>query len=478
MSRLEQEPIKVVSLDYDGCFREAFDGDAHESQAKAFFANALKGAQSLYIGTARQGRLAEYGHAWNHKPSYANYESFAQGNDVSLVPLLLEDVWQEKPEGTYFEEAKKAVRETSDIQALYQSTKKIKEPPCFPHKIGIAYLQMQHAAQNAQGASVAFHFYDDRGDFLVDMLAFFKRHRELMPSNVTLSCHHVDIKNNNCTGFSKNEGRAFGDVSSYTSDPLSGQGNVLSEEHLFDSFKKALDALDSFQGLHRIELKWDDNPIQLNEDAPREAHFATVLASCYPQSSLDVVASTEVTPVENNDANNEEKLGDSAENLNEQSGEEKESVDSVVPSVVKRNGTEYSLVTVSDNQAELIPHPSFSLMDESRKQWLLDPRTTNGLAVGVAAGVGVFGLASATTSMVLVNAFASAGAAASFANVLAANPIAIGLAAFAVVGAVLASVMGGLLAQSRQVSTQSMLRQSAHERNGNDREVEPQHLDL
>jgi|GEM_PF-2008917 len=456
MSKLEHESVKVVSLDYDGCFGKAFDAYRHQNEAKGFFASALEGAKSLYIGTARQSRDTEYGHAINGRPSFANYERFAKECDVSLVRLLLEDVWQGQPEGTYFEEAKETVSDTTDMEALCQSTVAIKDPPNFPHKIGIAYLQMQHAAQQAEGASVEFHFYDDAGPYLKDMLAFFKRHPKLMPRNVSLRCHHVALRGWNDSGFIKNK-EAFGEVTCYTSDPLQGQGIVLSEETLPIAFKATLEALAISKAERRIQIRFAGAGIDDDTDAPRETLFAETLLKHYPKNSTEAVASSETFSGAGKEVNKTEELVDRAP-------------DAKTP--VGNSDTGNSMSTVSSRQPEsekvavlanvrAVNKPLLPSKGDSHREWLLSPKTRCGLVAGIVVGGGVFGVASAVLSVVLVNAFASAGAAASLANVLAANPVAIGLAAFALVGAVLASVMGGFLGQSRQVSKQSMLCQSS-----------------
>ncbi|OGT36714.1 MAG: hypothetical protein A3F12_00325 [Gammaproteobacteria bacterium RIFCSPHIGHO2_12_FULL_38_14] len=132
--------------------------------------------------------------------------------EISHDPFLMADIWlPDKQPGDHFREIKRdhsvsaegfrnRAKTTDKVEGKLEVARSaVTAIPYDNTKLSILYAQMHKIASENPDADIEFNFYDDKnaGDpaansvgILQELKAFFNKHPDLIPHNVTLNLHH------------------------------------------------------------------------------------------------------------------------------------------------------------------------------------------------------------------------------------------------------------------------------------------------
>lgn len=200
---------RVCSFDLDGClfhnkypcsYSETLHSNAVIEINRALFNAILSDAKEdlLYvmIGSARQTHEMDRSNTLrNHTESgFQAITKVAQHLNAKIHPLLLADVYRERPVGGTFQRALDHKYDGSD-HGRFEFDES---------KITILYAQMHDFANLIGSEKVSFDFYDDRypggcspffsvkKDILKHLGVYYTRYPEMIPSQITLRLFHYE----------------------------------------------------------------------------------------------------------------------------------------------------------------------------------------------------------------------------------------------------------------------------------------------
>lgn len=200
--------IRVVSLDFDGCFFHEAYIKALESMARsnqlplnapkkenpAFtqlrvntavefnhpFLSSIKSDNSnytqsiLFIGSNRQSESIDFVNRPKKGSCFPVIKKIATVLNFDLDSSLMADIYGDLPFGTSYERAMNP-EETNHADWVFDET-----------KATILYAQMHKISMEYPNEEIIFEFYDDRLDILTALKDFYNEYPELFPENVTL----------------------------------------------------------------------------------------------------------------------------------------------------------------------------------------------------------------------------------------------------------------------------------------------------
>lgn len=185
-------PIFALSFDFDNCLSHcAHQGTPIESIVSVnqkFFDNltnrlATKTIEKQYtlIGSNRQSRQIDALNARSNGNGSC-FESIKYVNDylgATFISLLMADIDKRLEIGCSFNRAIDPGYTGSHAEWMFDDS-----------KVRLLYAQIHHVAMLHPNGTIFFDFYDDRPDILDNLISFYGLHKELIPSNVTLTLYH------------------------------------------------------------------------------------------------------------------------------------------------------------------------------------------------------------------------------------------------------------------------------------------------
>ncbi|PWY55582.1 hypothetical protein DGG96_10735 [Legionella qingyii] len=187
----------VYSFDFDGCtanylFLSSKVKDIIVAN-KILFDNikSTSNQKIIYIGSNRQAPRDDLANslADERGSCYPALEQIAVALGGVLDNFLLGDIYNNLPDGTCFNQTLKYLaKNNKDYKEL--SPKKFKSLYNWVHdesKLTVLYAQMHKVSLEHPDEPINFNFFDDREDILTQLHAYFLKHQDLIPSNVTLN---------------------------------------------------------------------------------------------------------------------------------------------------------------------------------------------------------------------------------------------------------------------------------------------------
>ena len=179
--------IYVRSFDFDGClFNINYIQSANKNvitHNQAFFAEVKAQHHDaskviIFIGSNRQSRDIDLANSFMKGSCFPAVQIVSTYLEAELDTFLLADIYGDLADGTSFVRATDPGYQGDHAHWLFDGT-----------KASILYAQMHRVASDNPTEDIVFDFYDDRGDILDALNAFYETHPRLIPSNVTLRLH-------------------------------------------------------------------------------------------------------------------------------------------------------------------------------------------------------------------------------------------------------------------------------------------------
>ena len=187
--------IRVLSFEFDGClfnrnFIENFLDKDVIKYNKDFLDdikhnNRLCNKVYTFVGSNRQSKFVD--DYYFYKGVYIIGSCFPAVNLVNrylgatLDPFLLADIYCFLPDGTSYNRA--VDRKYSDTHAYYEFDET---------KATIMYAQMHKIANQHPNEVIVYDFYDSCDKTLNSLVAFYNKHKDLIPNKVTFCLHQYE----------------------------------------------------------------------------------------------------------------------------------------------------------------------------------------------------------------------------------------------------------------------------------------------
>lgn len=187
--------IRVLSFEFDGClfnrkFIESFDRDVIKHN-KDFLDdikhnNRLCNKVYTFVGSNRQSKRVD-DECGYYNGDYFLGSCFRAVNLVNsylgatLDPFLLADIYGFLPDGTSYNRA--VDPKYSDTHAYYEFDET---------KATIMYAQMHKIANQHPNEVIVYDFYDSCDGILNSLVAFYNKHKDLIPNKVTCCLHQYE----------------------------------------------------------------------------------------------------------------------------------------------------------------------------------------------------------------------------------------------------------------------------------------------
>ncbi|MCL9685396.1 hypothetical protein [Legionella maioricensis] len=187
----------VYSFDFDGCTANYLFLSSKIKDiigANKILFDRIKSSNNrkiIYIGSNRQAPRDDLANssADERGSCYPATEQVAAELGGVFDNFLLGDIYNDLPDGTCLKQALKYLaKNNKDYKELSQ--KKFKSLYNWIHdesKLTVLYAQMHKVSLEHPDEPINFNFFDDREDILNQLHAYFLKHRDLIPSNVTLN---------------------------------------------------------------------------------------------------------------------------------------------------------------------------------------------------------------------------------------------------------------------------------------------------
>ncbi len=187
------KPIRVISLDFDGCmFNEYYLGDeakdiiaANINLFTAFQEASVNYQKTVtFIGSNRQSLLDDMSNARQGKGSC--YPAIRQISDfigASFDNFLMADLYSKNEPGTAYTEAMSILNGERDYE---KGAKSEYEWLHDTGKLSILVAQMHKIAGENPKEQIEYEFFDDREEILHGLRDFFQKNRSFIPGNVNL----------------------------------------------------------------------------------------------------------------------------------------------------------------------------------------------------------------------------------------------------------------------------------------------------
>ena len=191
-------PIRVLSLDFDGClFHKAYVVDTTSSKKvvhhnQTFLEDIKVGNKSYakvitFVGSNRQSKQIDDCNTYSSGYGHYKGSCFPAIQEVSvhlqatLDTFLLADIYGDLGDGTSYARAIDGNHTGEHADWLFDET-----------KATILYAQIHKTALAYSNEQIVFDFFDDRTDILDSLRIFFETYPNLMPANVNLRLNGYD----------------------------------------------------------------------------------------------------------------------------------------------------------------------------------------------------------------------------------------------------------------------------------------------
>lgn len=213
--KVEPSILHVKSFDFDGClYNEKYHNiveackSPHDPSlvihSNAIFLDKLRdeflrekaSEVIMMVGSARQSPSLDYSNSTNKNTescflsllSVAGYfQKILKKVKVCVDDFLMADLYLGKKNGTHFNEDIQKNLSTKAMDPAYKV-----DILCDTSKLTLLYAQMQKMASENPNKKIVFDFYDDLLGLLIPLQAFFQKHPDWIPSNLTLRLNLYD----------------------------------------------------------------------------------------------------------------------------------------------------------------------------------------------------------------------------------------------------------------------------------------------